>query len=323
LALSPKLLRQFLIWLVVGIAVYGATVAFSGAEEMGAALARIGVAGWAAVFGLSTINIALRFCRWQYYLNTMGYAVPVRNSLQYFIAGFAFTSTPAKAGEAVRSLYLKNREGVKYPDSLAALFVERLTDLLAVVLFALAAAYSIESMRWLVIAAGIATLALLPLIHSSWLRNMLERWRVNLQPGKLRNGIGYIMEMIQSSAALLQSGPLYGGMFLSILAALCVCMMMHITLLLLGADVSMSLAIGIYATGILAGALSFMPGGIGSAEAVMLGLLVLVGVDAKTALAAIFVCRIAALWYAIAIGIIIVLRLEMQPGKPQESTEIG
>ena len=38
----------------------------------------------------------------------------------------------------------------------------------------------------------------------------------------------------------------------------------------LGADVSLPLAVGIYATGILVGALSFLPGGIGSAEAVMI-----------------------------------------------------
>ena len=53
----------------------------------------------------------------------------------YYLSGFAFTVSPAKAGEAVRSLYLRSY-GVTYSQSIAALFVERLQDLLAMVLLA-------------------------------------------------------------------------------------------------------------------------------------------------------------------------------------------
>jgi uncharacterized protein (TIRG00374 family) len=95
--------------------------------------------------------------------------------------------------------------------------------------------------------------------------------------------------------------------------------MMFVTLELLGADISMPLAVGIYATGILVGALSFLPGGIGSAEAVMIGLLVLAGIDPTTAIAATLICRIAALWYSIALGLGIVLRLELRSGRAQEN----
>ena len=93
--------------------------------------------------------------------------------------------------------------------------------------------------------------------------------------------------------------------------------MMYFALDLLGAEISLPLAVGIYATGILVGALSFLPGGIGSAEAVMIGLLVLAGVDLTTATAATLICRIAALWYSIALGLGIVLRLELDPSRRQ------
>jgi len=318
LALSPKLLRQFLLWLVVGIGVYGVTVVLSGVDDMQAALARIGAGGWAAVIGLSTLNIALRFARWQRYLQVLGHSIATWPSLQYFLAGFAFTSTPAKAGEMVRSVYLK-RDGVSYAESLAALFVERLTDLLAVVLLALMVAYQFETYRWLVILAGIATLALLPLVHSQFLRNVLDSISRRISAEKIRNGLSHLSSLLDSSAALLRAGPLYGGMLLSILAAFSVCLMMYVVLQLLGVEISMPLAVGIYATGILAGALSFLPGGIGSAEAVMIGLLALAGVDLKTATAATLICRIAALWYSIAIGIVIVLLLEYRSRQSRET----
>jgi uncharacterized protein (TIRG00374 family) len=317
LSLSPKLIRQFLIWLVVGIAVYGIAVIYADFDKIQASLAKVGWLGWGAVLALSTVNILFRFGRWQLYLYTLGHKVPALRSLQYFVAGFAFTSTPAKAGEALRSVYLK-REGVSYPESLGALFVERLTDLIAVILFALAAAYPFEDYRWLVALAGCLTLSMLPLIHSQFLRAQLTQLSDRIPNTRIQAALRHLVEMLTSSAALLRSGPLYGGMALSLIAALAVCLMMYIVLTLLGAEISLTLAIGIYATGILVGALSFLPGGIGSAELVMIGLLILAGVDKTTATAATLVCRIAALWYSIGLGIIAVIGLEFMPGKSQE-----
>ncbi len=318
MTLSPKLVRQFLIWLVIGIAVYIAAIAYGDFDKIRASLAKISW-WWIAILGLSSINILLRFGRWQLYLKTLGHKVPTVRSLEYFVAGFALTSTPAKAGEALRSVYLK-REGVSYPESLGALFVERLTDLIAVILFALAAAYSFEDYRWLVVLAGCTTLLILPLVRSQLLRVQLTRLGDKIASGAVQNTIRHAIELITSSAALLRSGILYGGMALSIVAALAVCLMMYLVLMLLGAEISLPLAVGIYATGILVGALSFLPGGIGSAELVMIGLLVLAGVDKSTATAATLVCRIAALWYSIALGIIIVMRLEFQPDNKTGNT---
>jgi uncharacterized protein (TIRG00374 family) len=112
---------------------------------------------------------------------------------------------------------------------------------------------------------------------------------------------------------LLKGGALYRSMLLSLGAAFSVSLMMYVVLTLLGVEISLPLAVGIYATGILAGALSFLPGGIGSAEVVMLGLLLLAGIDSTVGVLAILMCRIAALWYSIVVGIVIVLRLELAP----------
>jgi uncharacterized protein (TIRG00374 family) len=103
-------------------------------------------------------------------------------------------------------------------------------------------------------------------------------------------------------------------MALSIIAALSVSIIMYVVLTALGAEISPYVAAGIYATGILAGALSFLPGGLGSAEAVMALLLLLAGIDTTTAIAAILICRIVALWYAVALGMLVVVGLEFADG---------
>ena len=78
----------------------------------------------------------------------------------------------------------------------------------------------------------------------------------------------------------------------------------------LDVQTSVSLAIGVYSVSVLAGALSFIPGGIGSTEAVMILLLKLLGADTATAVAATLICRLATLWFAVILGGIVLVILE-------------
>ena len=61
----------------------------------------------------------------------MGHSVPVLRNLEIYLAAFALTLTPGKAGETVRSVYLYPY-GVSYPKSIGAFIAERLLDLVAV-----------------------------------------------------------------------------------------------------------------------------------------------------------------------------------------------
>ena len=101
-----------------------------------AALNRLGPTALAGIFLLSLLNYGVRFWRWQRYLTALGHALPRWRHFLYYLAGFTLTVTPGKAGEAVRSLYLFPH-GVPYNQSVAALLVERLLDVMAMSLLAL------------------------------------------------------------------------------------------------------------------------------------------------------------------------------------------
>jgi uncharacterized protein (TIRG00374 family) len=150
------------------------------------------------------------------------------------------------------------------------------------------------------------------------LRGLLLRLRGNTANPRLNAAIGHLVELITSSAALLRSTPLYGGLALGVISELIVYLVMYIVLILLGTEISLLLAFGIYATGSLVGALSFLPGGIGSIELVMIGSLILSGVDITTATAATLICRLATLWYPIGLGVITVVRLENMFGNSKQ-----
>jgi glycosyltransferase 2 family protein len=117
--------RRLLILVALSAAVIyvGATV-LTDASKAHEALAQLGWVGCTLVLALSALNYALRFYRWQNFLARLGRILPTPLHLLYYISGFAFTVSPAKAGEAFRAIHLREH-GVAYSESLAALFAER------------------------------------------------------------------------------------------------------------------------------------------------------------------------------------------------------
>ena len=69
-----------------------------------AAINQLAWLGCGLVLALSDANYAVRFERWRTFLTRLGHRLPFGRHLLYYLSGFAFTVSPAKAGEAVRSL---------------------------------------------------------------------------------------------------------------------------------------------------------------------------------------------------------------------------
>src|SRR5579885_2379888 len=99
---APRKRRLMIVLALAGMAGYLALALAVDARDLHAALLRIGGGGVAAVLCLSLVNYALRFARWNGYLDRLGYAVPLGRHLAYYLGGFAFTVSPGKFGEAVR-----------------------------------------------------------------------------------------------------------------------------------------------------------------------------------------------------------------------------
>jgi len=309
LALPANFIRQLLIVVILSAVLLGAMAAFGDVDEVLASVRSLGFTGWVIILGLSLSNYLLRFIRWDYYLRNLGYRVPLLANLSIYLAGFGFTTTPGKAGEVVRTVYLKPF-GVSYIHGLSAFFVERLVDMISMIIVASLAAYAFESTRWLVGLTLIVTLAFLPMVHSKLVYDFLERRRQGFKSLRIRSLGEHLLSMLRSSADLLRSGPLYIGLLLGLLAWAAEGYGLYFLLERMGADTPLYLAAGIYGVSVLAGVVSFVPGGLGGTELVMGSLLILTGVDAPIAVSAVIICRIATLWFAVAIGLVFVVGIE-------------
>ena len=301
-------LKPLLYTALVAMLAYVGFAVWNGWEETVAAVSQLGGGGVALVLGLSLVNYGLRFVRWQWYLSLLGYALPHALSLRYYLAGFAFTATPGKAGEAVRSVYLK-RHAIPYPQSLSALFVERLSDLAALIVWAALGVWVLG--RYLgFLAVSVAFVALLVVVlQSRRVRALLRKGLARL-PDKLSSPAGHALDLMEAASGLLEPRPLWGGLVLGVLAWGAEGVAFYAILELMDLNVSLLAGVGIYALGVTVGALTFLPGGLGGTEAVMVLLLLSLGVAQADAGAAVILCRLATLWFAVLIGAGVLLGLE-------------
>ena len=286
---------------LLAVLAYVGFAVWNGWDETVGALSKLGVGGVGLVLGLSLVNYALRFVRWQGYLSRLGYSVPRGLSFRYYLAGFAFTTTPGKAGEAVRSVYLK-QHGVPYAQSLSALFVERLSDLAAIILLSALGVWFFGKYVVLIVLSVVAVALLILTLQSSRVRTLLRAGVVKRLPDKLARPAEHALDLMEAAGSLLTPRYLWGGLGLGLLAWGAEGLAFYLILAGMELPVTLVAGVGIYSLGVTVGALSFLPGGLGSTEAVMVLLLLALGVAQADAGAAVILCRLATLWFAVVIG---------------------
>jgi glycosyltransferase 2 family protein len=315
-----KYITGVLLSLLVTVALYGAAVVVGGSSETLDKLTELSVVTWLIVIALSLGNYVLRFVRWHFYIARLSAcSVPLWEHWLIYLAGFALTTTPGKAGEVLRSLYL-SRDGVSYTDSISAWFVERVVDLITILLLALLAVsyFNNEDANTTAMVVGIIVICSLPLLHSPLPAWFLDRSARGIP--RISGIASRFKALLAQSALLLRSRFLISGLLIGLVAWFLEGFGFYLVLRELSIESGMLLAVGIYGLGVLIGALSFIPGGLGSTEASMMIFLHAIGADTASAVAATLVCRIVTLWLAVFLGILAALLLGSTGRVPQFST---
>ncbi|MBQ9259793.1 MAG: flippase-like domain-containing protein [Neisseriaceae bacterium] len=305
--LTEKHLRALIISVLFAVIGYFIFVLLSGWQDVLNAVTRIGLMGIVIALCLSLVNYGLRFIRWQMYLNTMGYNIPFSGSLKIYLSGFALTTTPGKAGEALRGVLLKPL-GVPWKICFAALLSERLSDLLAIVLLTLFGLSVFPNARLVVVFSLIFIAVILLILFN---KRLLEHYYSNINENTrikrmIKNILGILLE-----ARRCQTPRLFIiTLLLSVIAWGAEAYAFYLMLKLMGFEFTLSLAIFIYAFSTLAGSLSFLPGGLGGIEAVMFGLLIFYQMPHADATAMTVVLRLVTLWFAVIIGLMALMRID-------------
>jgi uncharacterized protein (TIRG00374 family) len=249
------------------------------------------------VLGLSLLNYLLRFLRWDWLIGSESNSIPRGRHLVIYLAGFSLTLTPAKAGEALRTVYLLPY-GISAQHSLSCLAVERVLDVMAVALLA-ALVVGFWPPGWVIVAPSLGGAAFgfaflwwmsqrrIPLILPAWIPDRLGLAISSFAEALGQFGAGTIARTIPLSLA---------GWALEAVGL--VLLVNHFI-----PDISSPLIVGIFGVAVLGGALTFLPGGLGGTELLMVALLTAAGMGGAEAVAVTAICRLATLWFGFVLGL--------------------
>lgn len=299
-------------------AVYVALVIWGNTDALKAAFTHLDWKFLPVILLLTLANYFFRFQNWQFYYRQLGIKVPHRTALMVYLSGFSMSITPGKVGEVVRSYLLKQAAGVPISKTISLTFVDRLTDMLALVVITTIGAYSFHYGQRTVWIVGLVILGLIIVI--SWQElaqkflNLLKRSR-HIAPHAEK-----LATIYSSTQTLLQPLNLIVITLLSILGWGCESVGFFVTLHAFGLDISLVSAMFIYGFSTIIGAISLLPGGLGLTEGSIATLLLVLDVPKGPAAAATLVIRACTLWFGVLLGSIFLILTQKQFGRVDDQS---
>ena len=259
-----SLSRKLYLSIGLGAAVF---LGFSIYLDAGLLFQAFGRFHWGAglmALGLAAVNYVARFWRWHLYLRHLEVSVPLAENLRIFFSGLALSVTPGKAGELVKAYLVRRSAGAPIGLGASTVFTERLTDFVSLLLLSLVGIYSFEQGVWtLVIGAGGTTFIFLVIFLPGavpFVLNLLGR-----APG-LHRLVESAQDAYVHARRLLSPVMLFKGLSIGIVAWLAECVGFYFVLEGFGVHLALSVATFIYAFATIFGALTLLPGGIGTLE---------------------------------------------------------
>ena len=251
---------------------------------------------------LSFLNYFARFLKWDYYLSIVKVKMKKIDSLSTFMSGLIMSVTPAKLGEVLKSVLVKEITGDPISKTAPIILAERVTDFLSLLLIAIVGAYVFDYGGNITI--FVAVFFVLLIIITSNKKIALPILNFSERIPFLKKYINHIYSAYESSYQLLKLKPLILMTILSLISWGFECLGYYLILINFDADFGLFWASFSYSFSTIVGAISMLPGGLGLTEGSMTYLLMEKGISADISVATTFIVRAVTLWFAVLVGIV-------------------
>ncbi len=258
-------------------------------------------------------NYALRFYKWDTYLRLVGATgVSKKDSLLIFLSGMAMAMTPGKVGEVLKSYLLKQVRGTPIATSAPIIMAERMTDGLAMLVLASAGLVLFNYGTAILVGIALFAIAFLFVFQNRALANRLMGMGERLPV--LSRVVHHFHAFYESSYELFRLPNLLFGVGIGVVSWFGEVVAFVLVMIGLGIPFSPLLVIicaFILSASTLIGSVTLLPGGLGTADASITGMLqflipaqLAIAMPQNTAVAATLLIRFSTLWFGVGIGLI-------------------
>ena len=309
--------KNLILALSLGVAVYLVLAILSGLTDLQVAFASFRWSLLPLILGLVAFSYAVRFVRWSYYLRILAVTMPPQMNVAIFVAGLSMTISPGKFGEVLKSVFIRQVSGASIARTAPAVIAERVTDATGMLAWGLlgALAFSLGP-RGLLLFLAITAIGIAGL-RSKRLSLLVESMLLKLP--LLHRLAPHLGVFHGASNELLAARPLIVGTAISFFSWGIEILAVYLCVVGMGAGAPFLMVVFIFAVSSVGGAVTMLPGGIGAAEAGMVGMFrTVAGLSGATSVALTFLIRLATLWFATLIGVVGLLLVRRLIGEPAD-----
>jgi len=300
--LLKKLRQKVIISVVIAGVLYLAFTIYADLTQVINAFKKFNLLLLPLLLLFSFLNYFTRFLKWDYYLSVVKVKMKKIDSLSTFMSGLIMSVTPAKLGEVLKSVLVKEITGEPISKTAPIILAERVTDLLSLLLIAIVGAYVFDYGGNITIIVAAFFIILIIIISNKKIAIPIINLSEKIPP--IKKYIHNIHSAYESSYQLLKLKPLILMTFLSLISWGFECLGYYFILVNFDVNFGLLWASFSYSFSTIVGAISMLPGGLGLTEGSLTYLLIEKGITADISVTTTFIVRAVTLWFAVLVGIV-------------------
>jgi uncharacterized protein (TIRG00374 family) len=307
-----KLKRNLLIVFIFAILIYFGLIFYADFDKTISSLKSIPLDSFLLSLFVIIISISFKFIRWHIYLNELDINLTFADSLLVFTSGFVMSISPGKIGELLKSFLLKSKYQIPIAKSSPVVVAERILEFTALILLCLVGVIIYNSGSNYIFILAPILIAGAVIVNSQKFRNILRKIFARLP--FIKKYIDDIEEFNLNLKKLLRLNIFLKILLISILAWILEFYGFYFILSSLKNDITLVWASFSYSLSIIIGAVSMLPGGLGTTEGTLSLLLTQNGITENLAIASTIVIRLFTLWIPVFLGFIAMIIFWMKKG---------
>lgn len=295
---------KMIIFVVIIIIFYVAILIYSDINVIANRISEIQILFLPIVFSLTGVQLIVLGVKYHRMLRKLGISIPLKESIKIFMAGISLIATPGGAGTAIKSHILKKKYGIPVSKTLPIIFIERLTELIGILvilslffystglfesIFAIGFGFIFVFVMYLLISNGRVFNSVKVLLNKI---NKIKKFTITLDESK------------ESLTKLTEKNVFFEMIGWSLIAKFAQFSAVYFIFLSFNLDLGFLLSGQIYYTSLVLGSLTFIPAGIIVTESSMIAILLSHGVEFSLATVLVIFTRLITTWLGTILGII-------------------
>jgi uncharacterized protein (TIRG00374 family) len=300
--LHKKIKKNIFIGIGLAVIVYFVFISINDFSLISSSFSNFPISNFIVAQLLAILALYLKYVRWAYYIKILELKLSVKDSFLVFASGLLMSISPGKVGELLKSFLIKDKYDIPISVSSSAVISERIIEFISLIVLGIFGLALFNFGSEYLVVFMVISFGIMFIVFNTKFQNYAYKTIIKLSKS---NKIIDDVKLFRSSFnKLFYKTHVYRMFLLSILTWIIECFAFYIIITGLYDNMAIIWSVFSYTFAIFIGAISMLPGGLGTTEGALLYMLIQNEIIQSDAIIIILFIRIITLWLPVIIGFI-------------------